>query len=103
MGEFVIVLSPEHARIFRNAEWSKRQAMEYLHRHASVSAEDLKRHGRLPGNIEPGDATDMHPIVKTSDGIVFLVAGGEAGGFSSLISRWGGGTSSRSISKAIRT
>ena len=103
MGEFVIVLSPEHARIFRNAEWSKGQAMEYLHRHASVSAEDLKRHGRLPGDIEPGDATDMHSIVKTSDGIVFLVAGGEAGGFSSLISRWGGGTSSRSISKAIRT
>ena len=103
MGEFVIVLSPEHARIFRNAEWSKRQAMEYLHQQASVSAEDLKRHGRLPGDVESGDATEMHLIVKTSDGIVFLVAGGEAGGFSSLISRWGGGASSRSISKAIKT
>ena len=103
MGEFVIVLSPEHARIFRNAEWSKQQAMEYLHEHASVSAEDLKRNGRLPGGIEAGDAEEMHPIVTDADGIVFLVAGGEAGGFSSLISRWGGGTSSRSITKVIKT
>ena len=103
MGEFVIVMSPEHARIFRNAEWTKRQAMEYLHEHAAVSAEDLKRQGRLSGDVEPGDATDMQPMVKTSDGIVFLIAGGEAGGFSSLISRWGGGTSSRSITKVIKT
>jgi len=103
MGEFVVVLSPEHAEIFRNAEWSKRQAMEYLHERASVSTEELKRLGKLPGDPGPGDSTDMRPVVKTADGIVFLVAGGEAGGFSSLISRWGGGTSSRSISKVIKT
>ena len=103
MGEFVVVLSPEHARIFRNAEWSKRQAMEYLHEHAAVSEEELKRLGKLPVDTGPGDSANMRPIVKTADGIVFLVAGGEAGGFSSLISRWGGGTSSRSISKAIKT
>jgi len=102
MGEFVIVLSPEHARIFRNAEWSKRQAMEYLHQRASVSTEHLKRNGKMSGDIEPADATDMHPIVETADGIVFLVAGGEAGGFSSLISRWGGGASSESVTKAIQ-
>ena len=77
--------------------------MSPLHEHAAVSAEDLKRNGRLPGSIEPGDADEMHPVVKTADGIVFLVAGGEAGGFSSLISRWGGGTSSQSITKAIKT
>ena len=51
-------------------------------------------------DIGPADATEMHPIVETADGIVFLVAGGDAGGFSSLISRWGGGSaSSRSITK----
>ena len=77
--------------------------MEYLHEHAAVSAEDLKRNGRIPGGIEAGDAEEMHPIVTATDGIVFLVAGGEAGGFSSLISRWGGGTSSKSITKAIKT
>jgi hypothetical protein len=103
MGEFVIVLSPEHIRIFRNAEWSKRQAMEYLHNQASVSTEHLKRNGKMEGEVAPGDATDMHHIVETPEGIVFLVAGGDAGGFSSLISRWGGGGgSSLSITKPIR-
>ncbi len=100
--EFVVVLSPEHARIFRNAEWSKRQAMEYLFSEASVSTEHLKLNGMRDGAVEPGDDADMNPIVSTTDGIVFLVAGGEAGGFSSLISRWGGGTSSKSITKPIR-
>ena len=103
MGEFVVVLSPEHAEIFRNAEWSKRQAMEYLHEQASVSTEHLKRNGKMEGEVAPGDATDMHHIVGTPEGIVFLVAGGDAGGFSSLISRWGGGGgSSLSITKPIR-
>ena len=100
-GEFVIVLSPEHARIFRNGEWTKQQAMDYLHSRASVSTEHLKLNGMREGDVQPGDDSEMNPIVSTNDGIVFLVAGGEAGGFSSLISRWGGGSSSKSITKPI--
>ena len=76
--------------------------MEYLHQNALVSVERLKRQGALAGDIAPGDATEMRPIVETVDGIVFIVAGGEAGGFSSLISRWGsGGPNSRSVTRAI--
>ena len=104
MDEFVIVLSQEHIRIFRNAGWSKRQAMEYLHQRAVISTERLKRQNSLRGDAAGGDDSQMHSIVKTPEGIVFLVAGGEAGGFSSLISRWGsGGPNSRSVTKLIRT
>jgi hypothetical protein len=104
MDEFVIVLSQEHARIFRNARWSKQQAMDYLHQHAVISTERLKRQASIRGPAGDGDASEMHPIVKTPNGIVFLVAGGEAGGFSSLISRWGsGGPNSRSVTKLIQT
>lgn len=104
ISEFVIVLSPEHVRIFQNAGWTKRQTMEYLHQHAQVSTERLKRQASLSGDSAPGDATEMRQIVQNPDGIVLLVAGGDAGGFSSLISRWGsGGPNSRSITKVIQT
>lgn len=104
MGEFLIVLSQEHIRLFQNAGWTKRQSMEYLHAHAMVSTDRLKRQGIIREESAGGDAEEMHQIVTTPDGIVFIVAGGEAGGFSSLISRWGsGGPNSRSITKLIRT
>lgn len=100
-GAFVFVICPEHARIFRNAGWTRRQAMEYLHQHAVVSTERLKKQQKIQGAIQPGDAGQFHHAVKTVDGLILLVAGGEAGGFSDLISLWGGGHLSLPVTKPI--
>ena len=100
-GAFVFVICPEHARIFRNAGWTRRQAMEYLHQHALVSTERLKKQQKIPGAVQPGDAAQFHHAVKTVDGLILLVAGGEAGGFSDLISLWGGGHLSSPVTQPI--
>ncbi len=100
-GEFAIVVCPEHARLFRKAGWSKRQAAQYLHERARVSTAQLKRLARLPGSPGPGDDLEMHPCVTSAGGISLLVAGGEAGGFSSVISLWGNGHLSESTTRRI--
>jgi hypothetical protein len=95
-GEYVVVVVPEHALIFRNAGWSKRQAVEYLFSKA-VSSTGHPTHEPLP----PGTAPEEKPVMKSADGIIMLVAGGNAGGFSALIPTWGSGNISRSVTKRV--
>ena len=93
-GEFVVVWSPEHILRFRQAGWTKRQAMEALFHEAHGSVADLKARLR-------GEDAELRPIVSSPDGVIMLVAGGDAGGFSVVVSPWGAGYMSRSVTRAI--
>jgi len=95
-GEFVIVIAPEHALAFRNAGWSKRQAMEYLFSKA-ISSTGRPTHEPLP----PGVTPELRPVMKSVDGIIMLVAGGDAGGFSALVPTWGSGNLSQSVTRRV--
>ncbi|MCH8191923.1 MAG: hypothetical protein IIC80_11305 [Chloroflexi bacterium] len=86
LAEIVIVWSPEHIGAFRNAGWTKRQAMEHLAEHA-VTAVDAGQEPR--------------PVVSAADDISMLVAGGDAGAFSIIIPPWGGGRISKAVTKPI--
>ncbi len=96
-GEFGAVIAPEHALIFRNAGWSKRQAAEYLHR-AAISR--VSERSAMGGGS--GQGQQPRNVVSTADGLMLLVAGGDAGGFSCLIPTWAGGKLSRSATRKVR-
>lgn len=95
-GEFAVAISPEHALIFRNAGWSKRQAAEYLHR---VAISRVSERSAIGGAT--GQGQQARNVVATADGLMLLVAGGDAGGFSSLIPTWAGGNISRSVTRRV--
>jgi len=103
LGQFVILMPPEHARIFRGAGWSKKQAREYLHSRARIPGSVLRARPGVGVMADlPTVPGDLHPIVEEPDGFVFLVAGGDAGGFTALIQPWGGGRSSKGVTKLVR-
>jgi len=103
LGQFAIVFPPEIARIFRNGGWSKRQAREYLQRRAQITARDLRRRPGVgvAAEVKGGD-NDLHAIVDSPEGILFIVAGGDAGGFTDLIQPWGGGRTSKAVTRPVK-
>ena len=97
-GEFGVVISPEHALVFRNAGWSKRRAAEHLQR-AAVSRVSERS---AIGDGTTGQGQQPRHVVATVDGLMLLVAGGDAGGFSCLVPTWAGGKLSRSVTRKVQ-
>ena len=87
-GQSVVVIAPEHAGILARDGWSKRKMREFLYAHARRTAADLKRAGKLEGEVEPGDETKYEHRGEGPDDILLIVGGGDAGGHSSFISSW---------------
>jgi hypothetical protein len=89
----MIVVSPEHARVFRDAGWSKARFREELDGLLQLPAEDIVRdaHGIAEGMPEflcaPGTT-----LPKFRDGGLLIAhAGGGAGLFSAIIGGWASG------------
>ncbi len=84
----VVVVSPEHARVFREASWSKQQLHDELMALLQIPGSELVRgaNGIAEGLPESVAAST---IPKFRDGgLVIVHAGGEAGMFSALIPGW---------------
>lgn len=101
-GCFVVILGPEHARYIAAQGWSKKQVKAFLFQQSKRSLAELKRAAKVPGPLAPGDDKDLRPAVLSSEDILVLQAGGEAGIFSICIPPWGGGSASRPVTKAIK-
>ena len=100
-AEVVVLLCPEHTGHLRSAGWSKRQVKESLFEMTQRKASTWIETGSMPA----GSATDLdsrYGVAQSPDGITVIVGGGRAGGFSAIIPLWGGGSNSRSVTKAIR-
>ena len=84
-SDAVVVIPPEHGRIFDRAGWSKAQATAALH-------EALQIEGKGFGMVTGGkDETDNQANLKPkfrSNGLKLVRAGGQAGLFSAIISGW---------------
>jgi hypothetical protein len=75
MGEPLIVIGPEHARIISASGFSKAQVKEYLHDHARVPKRRFSRkHQEEQFSVFPDDSAI--PVAQTADDFMIVVAGG---------------------------
>ncbi len=88
----MLVLGPEHGRIFREAGWSRERLQEELHRLSHRPAGELVRGaGGIAEGLAPewvsGPAT---PVAKfaAAERILLAYAGGDAGLFSMVVGGW---------------
>ncbi|MCH8207392.1 MAG: hypothetical protein IH956_10375 [Chloroflexi bacterium] len=97
--EIVVVLCPEHVGYIRSAGWSRQDVQEHLFERAQRSAADWSSRGVEVGGTDP-DA--MLAVALSPESVTPIVAGGAAGAFSAVIALWGGGSSSRSVTREVR-
>ena len=87
-NESLIVIGFEHADVMRAHGWSRRDVQTFLVEHARRRVADLKRAGRLKGEIEPGDETTWRHGFESPDDLLIVAAGG-AGSWSAVLPGWG--------------
>ena len=101
----MIVLSPEHLRVYREAGWSKARALEEFNKALTFSGADFIEgaHGVAEG-ISPDRAGEQVSKFKP-DGLNIVRAGGIAGMMSAIIGSWAatGERGSKLVTKEIGT
>ncbi len=87
-SDALLVISPEHARIFRDAGWSKTRLKEELHALLQLTQEEIVRGA---GGIAEGMPPEMIQDVMSKfrpEGSVIVHADGTSGMFSAIIGGW---------------
>jgi hypothetical protein len=90
-AEVFLVWCPEHAAIFRDAEWDRPDIARYLHQRVRLPAGLLRRHFEQrmwPGWMDAFDDDVDVPMLSTPDNVRSIVVGGP-GRHSSFIPSWG--------------
>jgi hypothetical protein len=99
----ILVLGPEHARVFVEGGWDRTRVLEELHARLQFTGEELVRGA---GGIAEGlpEAFREHTLPKfRPDGILLAYAGGGAGLFSAVIAGWANGTvGSTPVTREVR-
>ncbi len=98
----ILVMGPEHARVFSDAGWDRERILFELHMRLTTPAADLERGA---GGIDEGIPVGMseNDLPKfTPTGLMLAYAGGGAGLFSALIAGWvNGDKGSRPVTRAV--
>jgi hypothetical protein len=87
-NQSLVVLGFEHADVIRANRWSRRDVQTFLMEHCRRRVADLKRAGRLPGDITPEDETTWRQAFESPDDLLIVCAGG-AGSWSAVLPGWG--------------
>lgn len=102
-GDAILVVSPEHCRVFTDAGWSKARLHEELARLLTLPGKDLVMGAQditegMPENFAGADLPKFRP-----GGLLIVRAGGPAGLFSAVIAGWAasGPTGSTPVSKEV--
>jgi hypothetical protein len=99
----LLVVSPEHARVFREAGWSKARLREELDGLLRRPGAELVRGAGgiaegMPGSLAGAELPKFRP-----GGLLIAHAGGTAGLFSAIIGGWvSGATGSEPVTREIR-
>lgn len=87
----MVVVSPEHMRIFKDAGWSKDDFRKRLHELTLMNGDDLVRGAQgLADGLPEGVRGKQIPKFRP-DGLLILHCGGGAGLFSAIIPGWANG------------
>ena len=102
----MVVVGPEHGRIFREAGWSREQVQQRLFELTTSPAGEIVRGaGGSPEGVDPKFVTDPEmPVAKFAapDRILLAHAGGDAGLFSMVFCTWAAGEiGSAPVTKAV--
>ncbi|MCP4002750.1 MAG: thioredoxin [bacterium] len=98
----MLVIGPEHARVFKQAGWSKKDLQAKLQELLMIPGEELVRGAGgiaegLPESVRPATLPKLRP-----GGLLIVHAGGGAGLFSAIIGGWvNGEMGSQPVSRKI--
>jgi hypothetical protein len=98
----VLVVSPEHARVFRDAGWDKARLRKELLELLTVPGADLVRGAGGCAEGVPEFLADANVPKFRPEGLLIVHAGGRAGLFSSIIGGWiNGEAGSEPVTKEV--
>jgi hypothetical protein len=102
----ILAIGPEHARVYREAGWTKARVAERINALTRVPGRELARGagGIAEGLPFTGAALDAdYPKFRPNNGLLIVHCGGGAGLFSSVIGGWANGaTGSTPVWREIR-
>jgi hypothetical protein len=88
----IVVLTPEHYRIFREAGWDRQRITDALHDATTRPGRDLiKGANGLNEGMDAKYTDQMLPKFWRDHGLLLVRAGGDAGMFSGIIGGWSAG------------
>ena len=87
-ADAILVISPEHRRIFRQAGWSKQDLRQALYDNLMISGSDVIRGAQDIAEGMPEKFKDKQLSKFRDDGLHIVTTGGKAGMFSAIISGW---------------
>ena len=100
--DVIVVMGPEHARVYAEAGWNRERVLEELHARLQIPGDDLVRgaHGIAEG--VPERLRGMTLPKFRPGGILLVHAGGGAGLFSAIIGGWANGeVGSQPVTKTV--
>jgi hypothetical protein len=99
----ILVLGPEHGRVFAEAGWDRDRLLFELHMRLTTPAAELERGaGGIAEGIPVGMATADLPKFRP-DGLMLAYTGGGAGLFSTIIPGWvNGEMGSKPVTRQVR-
>src|SRR5262252_1920 len=99
----VLVVSPEHGRVFREAGWSRARLQEKLDALLRRPGSELVRGAGGIAEGMPAALADADVPKFRRDGLLIVHAGGTAGLFSAIIGGWvSGATGSEPVTREVR-
>jgi hypothetical protein len=92
VGNAVLVLSPEHYKIFKDGGWSRRQIEDALYEALKRPGKDLVYGAQDVAEGIPESMADkvLDKFDPPPEGVLIARAGGPAGLFSAIIAGWPG-------------
>ncbi len=87
----MVVVSPEHGRVFREAGWSKTRLREEITQVLTLSGAEIVRGAGGCAEGMPEEFTVRSTPKFRPEGLLFVHAGGTAGLFSAIIGSWKNG------------
>jgi hypothetical protein len=99
----ILVLGPEHARVFAEAGWDRERIIAELHSRLTTPASELERGAGGIAEGIPAGFGDVALPKFTPNGLLLAYAGGGAGLFSMIIAGWvNGDRGSRPVARTVR-
>ncbi len=87
----ILILGPEHARVFAEAGWDRERLLSELHARLQIPGRELVRGANGIAEGVPANLADVTLPKFRPDGILLVHAGGGAGLFSAMIGGWANG------------